>query len=104
MLLVSAADAAASRFISISLSEIGSLYNAARWLQSKMEIVYLQQKRLQHGILDESVERHPNAASSHSRPAIVGSQKGTCLSWRGYFRSVEAVKGNRREPRSGLAP
>jgi hypothetical protein len=46
-------------------SEIASLYNAARRLQSKMEATYLQQKRLRVGILDESVEGHPKAASSH---------------------------------------
>jgi hypothetical protein len=46
-------------------SEIGSLYNAARRLQSKMEATYLQQKKLRHGILDESVERNPKAASAH---------------------------------------
>ena len=46
-------------------SEIGSLYNAARRLQSKMEASYLQQKRLRHGILDESVERHPKTLSAH---------------------------------------
>jgi hypothetical protein len=46
-------------------SEIRSLYNAARRLQSKMEIAYLQQKRLRHGILDESVERHPKIAGAH---------------------------------------
>lgn len=46
-------------------SEIGSLYNAARRLQSEMEATYLQQKRLRHGILDQSVEWHPKAARTH---------------------------------------
>lgn len=45
-------------------TEIGSLYNAARRLQSKMEIAYLQQKRFRHGILDEPVESHPKAVSA----------------------------------------
>jgi hypothetical protein len=45
-------------------SEIGSLYRIARRLQSKMEATYLAQKRLRHGILDESAT-NPKATSAH---------------------------------------
>ena len=45
-------------------TEIASLYDAAKRLQSRMEAAYLQRKKFKHGILDESEEKHPKAASA----------------------------------------
>jgi hypothetical protein len=45
-------------------TETASLYDAAKRLQSRMEAAYIQRKKFKHGILDESGEKHPKAASA----------------------------------------
>jgi hypothetical protein len=48
--------------------EMAALHDAAERLQSRMEASYMQQRRFKNGILDDSEERHLNAANARKRP------------------------------------
>lgn len=52
-------------------AEIETLHDATKRLRSRMEAIYLQQKRFKNGTLDDSEGHHPRAVNTRKRPASV---------------------------------
>jgi len=50
-------------------AEIECLHDAAKRLRSRMEAIYLQQRRFKNGTLDDSEGQHPKAVNTRKRPA-----------------------------------
>jgi hypothetical protein len=50
-------------------AEIETLHDATKRLRSRMEAIYLQQRRFKNGTLDDSEGHHPKAVNTRKRPA-----------------------------------
>jgi hypothetical protein len=70
-------------------------------------LVFNRSLLFQHYVVDEVQDRFRWLTfldRATQRPVANGARRGPCLSSLGHFRSVDAVKGDRREPRSRLDP